>query len=191
MTGILPIKKYGKHSALNFFREYTMTRADEYAPFIGFTEDEVKKLCIRYLMDFEAVRQWYDGYSFPRCRCIYSPLSVVRAMIDRIIRNNWTLTETWEALGDYIALNLDGLHDKVIRLLAGGRIKVEVEDFSNDMVTINNADNALTLLVHLGYLGYDAGSREVFVPNKEIAARFALAIRNKFSDEYTGVAEIG
>ena len=44
MTGILPIKKYGEHSALNMFDEYSMTNQRELAEFTGFTE-EVKNLC--------------------------------------------------------------------------------------------------------------------------------------------------
>ena len=44
MTGILPIKKYGKQSALNMFNEFSMTDPDNFAPFIGFTEREVQSL---------------------------------------------------------------------------------------------------------------------------------------------------
>ena len=35
MTGILPIKKYGTHSALNMFTEYSMTSPGELAEFFG------------------------------------------------------------------------------------------------------------------------------------------------------------
>ena len=45
MTGILPIKKYGKHSAINTFYEYSMTDAEPISEFTGFTESEVKELC--------------------------------------------------------------------------------------------------------------------------------------------------
>ena len=37
MTGILPIKKYGSHSALNMFTEYSMTDPGELAEYFGFT----------------------------------------------------------------------------------------------------------------------------------------------------------
>ncbi|MBQ7929915.1 MAG: AAA family ATPase, partial [Clostridia bacterium] len=53
MTGILPIKKYGTHSALNMFTEYSMTDPRELAEYFGFTEDEVKALCEEYEMDFD------------------------------------------------------------------------------------------------------------------------------------------
>jgi len=53
MTGILPIKKYGTHSALNMFTEYSMTNSRDLAEFFGFTEDEVKILCAEYGMSFD------------------------------------------------------------------------------------------------------------------------------------------
>ena len=42
MTGILPIKKYGTQSALTDFTEFTMLEPGPLAPYVGFTEDEVK-----------------------------------------------------------------------------------------------------------------------------------------------------
>ena len=62
MTGILPIKKYGSHSALNMFTEYSMTNPREMAGYFGFTEDEVKKLCETYQRSFDETQAWYDGY---------------------------------------------------------------------------------------------------------------------------------
>ena len=44
MTGILPIKKYGSHSALNMFTEYSMTDPGDLAGYFGFTEQEVSRL---------------------------------------------------------------------------------------------------------------------------------------------------
>lgn len=61
MTGILPIKKYGTQSALTDFKEFTMLEPGPLAPFIGFTEEEVKFLCETYSLDFEKTRKWYDG----------------------------------------------------------------------------------------------------------------------------------
>lgn len=40
MTGILPVKKYGQHSALNMFWEYSMTDQKGLEEYTGFTEDE-------------------------------------------------------------------------------------------------------------------------------------------------------
>ena len=62
MTGILPIKKYGSHSALNMFTEYSMTDPGDLAGYFGFTEQEVSRLCDTYDMNFEEAKTWYDGY---------------------------------------------------------------------------------------------------------------------------------
>ena len=62
VTGILPIKKYGSHSALNMFTEYSMTDPGNLAEYFGFTETEVLGLCEKYEMNFEEARAWYNGY---------------------------------------------------------------------------------------------------------------------------------
>ena len=37
-------------------------------------------------------------------------------------------------------------------------------------------DDVLTLLIHIGYLGYDAETKEAFIPNKEIRGEFENAM---------------
>jgi hypothetical protein len=56
LTGILPIKRYNSESALNNFREFTMTRPGRLAEYIGFTEAEVKVLCSEYDMNFDGLK---------------------------------------------------------------------------------------------------------------------------------------
>lgn len=178
MTGILPIKKYGTHSALNMFNEFSMTNPGPLAPFVGFTESEVESLCDKYHMDFEETRHWYDGYCFGDTLHIYSPHSVVSAMLMQNYDNFWNKTETFEALRDYIILNYKGLKDTVIELISGARKKINTNTFTNDMTTFSSADDVLTLLIHLGYLGYDFDTKEVFIPNSEIASEFCNAIES-------------
>ena len=62
LTGILPIRKEKTQSALNNFDEFTMLSPSVLAKYIGFTEDEVRKLSEAYHQDFEKVKRWYDGY---------------------------------------------------------------------------------------------------------------------------------
>lgn len=70
MTGILPVKKYGEHAALNMFWEYSMTEQYVFEEYTGFTEEEVKALCERYHMDFDEISSWYDGYRFKKFKHI-------------------------------------------------------------------------------------------------------------------------
>ena len=148
MTGILPIKKYGQHSALNMFDEYSMTNQYALAEFTGFTEREVRQLCERYHMSFEQTKDWYDGYNVNGVS-IYNPRSVTSAMMNGIFDSYWTQTETYEALKMYIVRNENGLRDKIIRMIAGEHISINTKTFQNDMCTFETADDILTLLVHL------------------------------------------
>ena len=178
MTGILPIKKYGKHSALNMFTEIAMTNAAPIQEFTGFTEKEVIKLCKDDKKDFSEVKRWYDGYTV-NGESIYNPKSVVEALTRGIFKNYWTSTENYEALEEFIFRNDDGLRDTVIKLLAGEKKKIDPSTFTNDMVTFNSQDDVLTLLVHLGYLTFDSETNEVAIPNYEVSEQFASTIRNK------------
>lgn len=178
MTGILPIKKYGKHSALNMFTEIAMTNAAPIQEFTGFTENEVRRLCDEYKKDFNEVKRWYDGYTVDG-ESIYNPKSVVEALTRGAFRNYWTATENYEALEEFIFRNEDGLRDTVIKLLAGEKKKIDPSTFNNDMVTFNSQDDVLTLLVHLGYLTFDSETYEVAIPNYEVSEQFASTIRNK------------
>ena len=113
MTGILPIKKYGSHSALNMFFEYSMTNPNMFEEYVGFTETEVLELCREYKMDLEEMMNWYDGYSFETVPHVYNPKSVVEAIIRKQFGSYWTRTETHEALKCYIDMNLNGLKDAI------------------------------------------------------------------------------
>lgn len=176
MTGILPIKKYGTHSALNMFDEFSMTDQRNLAEFNGFTKDEVQTLCEQYKVDFEEIKRWYDGY-WTGSISLYNPKSVVDALRTKKIKNYWTITETYEALRIYIDMNFDGLQDDIILMLSGERCKVNVRTFMNDMVTFQQKDDILTLLVHLGYLAYDECTEEVYIPNEELREEFYYAIQ--------------
>ncbi len=176
MTGILPVKKYGTHSALNMFDEFSMIHPGPLASYVGFTEEEVGKLCDRYGMDMTEVKSWYDGYSFGKGLSVYSPRSVVSCMLFGEIGNYWNQTETFEALKIYIDMNFDGLKDDILSMIAGETVPVNTENFANDMTTFRTEDDVLTLLVHLGYLGYDYGNKCVFIPNNEVRGEYVNAV---------------
>ena len=193
MTGILPIKKYGSHSALNMFTEYSMTDPGDLAEYFGFTEQEVSILCKKYEMNFDETKTWYDGYQLlvhqkngnEYCS-IYNPKSVVEAMMRHKFGTYWNQTETYEALKIYIQMDMDGLKESVIRMIAGESVQVNVGTFSNDMTTFATKDDVLTLLVHLGYLTYDSTNGTVKIPNKEVSQEYMNAISTM---NWYGIAE--
>ena len=200
MTGILPIKKYGQHSALNMFTEYSMMFPRQLAQYTGFTDEEVRQLCGLHGRDYDRIREWYDGYEVSdiispdpehlKLRengkppaairyALYSPLSVVEAVTTGLIKDYWNKTETYEALADYIRMDYDGLKDAVALLMDGGRLRIDTSTYQNDMTTFSCRDDILSLLIHLGYLGFDDENSEVFIPNREILDEFKTSTKDK------------
>lgn len=187
MTGILPIKKYGTHSAMTDFREYTMTQPEPLEEFVGFTQQEVQELCMGSRIAFDEIRKWYDGYRMGDGVHIYSPKSVMEAIQRKRIGSYWTQSETYESLRIYIEMDQDGLKEAVVQMLGGAHIKIDVGTFQNDMTTIQCRDDVLTLLVHLGYLAYDIDSRSVYIPNEEVREEFVRAVS---AGKHTEVARL-
>lgn len=188
ITGILPIKKYGTQSALNNFRELTMIAPGGIARYIGFTEKEVRALCRSRELSFSEMQKWYDGYYFTRVGHVYSPNSVMEALDNEEFQNYWSQTETYEDLKMYIEMDFDGLKQKVVDMLGGGRCKIVTQSFQNDMTSFKSASDVLTLLVHLGYLAYDSKTKEVFIPNEEVRDTFVLSIMDgDWNDVYNAI----
>ena len=100
------------------------------------------------------------------------------SMTDHDFDNYWTSTETYEALKVYIQMNFDGLNHMITRLIAGEKIEINSAKFQNDMTTFNSADDILTLLVHLGYLTFDFYTKQVWIPNSEVAQEFINSIED-------------
>ncbi len=178
LTGILPIKKVKTQSALNNFDEFTMLDANVFAPYIGFTESEVKELCVKYNKDFDEVKRWYDGYQLADWH-VYNPKAVVSVMMRGNYQSYWSQTGTYESILPLINMDFDGLKRAIIEMLSGASIEVGVSAFQNDMVTFTDKDDVLTLLIHLGYLAYNAVKKTAFIPNEEIRQEFVAATKKK------------
>ncbi len=96
------------------FEEYTMLAPEPLEKYMGFTENEVRKLCEGSKIGFSAIREWYDGYILGGNTHIYSPKSVMDALVRNRIGNYWTQSETYESLKIYIDLDEDGLKEAVV-----------------------------------------------------------------------------
>ena len=182
LTGILPIKKERAQSAVNNLDEFTMLQADELAPYIGFTENEVKGLCEKYNRDFDKVKKWYDGYLLDGYQ-VYNPKAVVSVMTKGRFRSYWSENGSYEVVVPLICMNYDGLKNAIIEMLSGSEVKVDTATFKNDPAKIQNRDDVITYLIHLGYLGYNEDSESAFVPNEEIRQELITAVRSSNWDE--------
>ncbi len=182
LTGILPVKKETTQSALNNFDEFTMLSAGNLAPYIGFTEDEVRDLSEEYHQDFDEVKRWYDGYLLKNCQ-VYNPRAVVSVMLKGEFKSYWSETASYEAIVPFINMNYDGLKTSIIEMLSGASVKVNTATFKNDTANIKNRDDVLTYMIHLGYLGYDQTKKTAFVPNEEIRQELTTAVESKTWNE--------
>ena len=159
-----------------------MLQAYNLAPFIGFTEEEVKLLCDQYHRDFEKVKKWYDGYLLENCQ-VYNPKAVVSVMQKGKFRSYWSETGSYEVVVPLIGMDFDGLKSAIIEMLSGMSVEVDVSTFKNDPANIQSKDEVITYLIHLGYLGYNEENSTAFVPNEEIRQELSNAVKDNNWDE--------
>ncbi len=184
LTGILPIVRDKIQSKLNNFEEYTILNARELTVFVGFIPDEVKALCEEYRMSYEDCRRWYDGY-YQNGYEIYNPESVVKSMQDKKYSNYWGKTSSYRVISDRLEENFRGSKDAVIRMLAGEEVPVNVSQYLNTMDCFATLDDALTYLIHIGYLAYNEEEESCRIPNLEIRKEWANAVAVMSEQEIT------
>ena len=186
MTGILPIKKDGSQSAISDFTEYSVLEPGKFAGYVGFTEEEVRRICGDSNQDFHEMKLWYDGYTFGEKHSIYNPFSVMHAVSTGKYKSYWKKTSAAETLMTYIDMDQDDLQDTIARLIAGERVIVDTDSFQNDIETFTCKDDVLTLLTHLGYLTYEEEPDSyddnsvvglVKIPNEEVRSEFEKILR--------------
>lgn len=173
----MPIKKLKTQSALNNFEEFTMISPGGFAYYIGFTEDEVKKLCEKSGRDFELVKKWYDGYLLGEYH-IYNPKAVSNVIKWGNFQSYWSQTGTYDSIQPLINKDFDGLKSAIVEMISGAETEVKTTTFQNDMVTFRNKNDVMTLLIHLGYLAYDQKRQMAYIPNEEIRMEFMNAVED-------------
>ena len=174
LTGILPIKKYNSQSALNGFDEYNMLSPGNYAPYFGFTEDEVANIVKspNCKVSHQNLKEWYEGYKIKGVD-IYNPNSVCKAVSRNECISYWSKTSSNEEVVRLINTDFDGIKKNIMNLIEGARVQFDFTNFQNDMVNIKDKNDVFSLLVCLGYLGCsdidgDEELKLAYVPNKEI-----------------------
>ena len=177
LTGILPIKKYNSQSALNDFDGYNMLAPGEFAPYFGFTQAEVDGIVKNSgcKVTRQELKEWYEGYKI-RGVDIYNPNSVCRAIDRNECISYWIKTSSNEEFVRLINADFEGVRQDIINLIEGDEVAFSCANFQNDMVSLKDKDDVISLLVCLGYLGCSDTKNNyrklAYVPNGEI--RLAL-----------------
>ena len=195
LTGILPIKKYNSESALNNFDEYNMLTPGNFAPWFGFTEEEVAEICRLPCCSVtqDVLREWYEGYKIQifdrktgayKAVDVYNPNSVCRAVSRSECAGYWSDSSSNAEAIRLINMNFDGIKDDIMRMIAGGTVFFNFRSFKNNMVSITSKDQVFSLLACLGYLGCNgqpnAGTeRYAYVPTKEIRETLIDIVREQ------------
>lgn len=179
MTGVLPIKKYSSGSALNMFDEYTFLRDRTFGEFFGFTEDEVKNLClINQNLSFEELESWYNGYLTALGCKVYNPRSVVKALQNNHCESYWTNTGAMDEVAEYLKYNTLEIRDDVIEMVSGEEIDIVIdEEFRAGQCAPRNKEEIYSAMIVLGFLSYYDGYLKI--PNKELMKEFEKALKDK------------
>ena len=67
----------------------------------------------------------------------------------------------------YIDMNFDGLKEAIISIIGGIPQRINSRRFQNNMTDFDSKDDVMTLLVHLGYPGYDTDQTFILSYNDE------------------------
>ena len=192
MTGILPIKKYGTHSALNMFEEISMIEPELLAEFMGFTENEVKDLCSLYNVSYEEMREWYDGYQFGK-KAVYCPWDVISycrnlcADPDAIPEDFWSNTSSNSIVSRFIDKANKQTRDEIENLISGETVIKEIKQELTYNELDKSIENLWSILFTTGYLTQreriDSRKLRLAIPNREIKELFELQIREWFQEK--------
>lgn len=155
-----------------------MLDTGEFAPFVGFTQQEVMELCQQYNRNFGEMKRWYDGYLLEGNLPVYNPRAVVSSIKSGKLKSYWSQTGSYEVIAQLNNMNFDGLKSAVIHMLSGEPLRINTKSYQNDMISFRNKDDVLTLLIHLGYLAYEEETSKAFIPNEEIRSEFIDAVED-------------
>lgn len=72
-------------------------------------------------------------------------------------------------------------------MLSGEPVEINPRTFQNDMKSMQNSDDVLTLLIHLGYLAYNKAEGYTYIPNEEVRREFITATMNSSREELSRV----
>lgn len=156
MTGITRVSKESIFSDLNNLKVVTTT-SEEYATCFGFTQEEVFTALEEFQLagQKDAVKQWYDGFTFGSQRDIYNPWSITNYLKEKKLLAYWASTSSNGLINRLIQTSKPDVKEFMEELLNEREI---VLNFDEQIVfdQLETKENAIwSLMVASGYLKID------------------------------------
>ena len=153
MIGITRVSKESIFSDLNHLKVVTTT-SDKYATAFGFTEEEVFAAVDEYALkeDKEAIKYWYDGFTFGTTRDIYNPWSVINLLDTGQIAIYWANTSSNGLVSKLIREGENSLKEIFAGLLKGEILTTKIDEQIVYSQLENDESAVWSLLLASGYL---------------------------------------
>jgi hypothetical protein len=150
ITGITKFSKVSIFSALNHLTDISMN--DGYATLLGYTQSELESSFKEYMPQamkandmtepqlLDALKFWYNGYSWDGQTRMYNPFSIINFFNDKSFKNFWFSTGT----------------PTFLTILARQQQFYDLEDIETDQTAFDTFDvenlNAQAVMFQTGYL---------------------------------------
>ena len=152
MTGITRISKESIFSDLNHL-EVVTTTSGRYEKAFGFTQQEVFAAMDEFgRTDKEAVKAWYDGFTFGDVRDIYNPWSISNYLDKGKFDTYWANTSANSLASKLLREGSIDLKRQFEVLLEGGTIRGKIDEQIVFSPLDQNGDAVWGLLLASGYL---------------------------------------
>ena len=195
MTGITRVSRESIFSDFNN-PEVVTTTSQKYETAFGFTEKEVYDALDQFsLSDSKSkVKEWYDGFTFGKCKDIYNPWSILNFLEKRKFGTYWANTSANSLVGKLIREGNPDVKQTMEALLDGEELAVKIDEqivFNQ----LNKKRNAIwSLLLASGYLKIIRAPEgcidedqfyRLAITNKEVRDMFRNMIVEWFEEVYT------
>lgn len=176
MTGITRVSKESIFSDLNNI-EVVTTTSEKYEDAFGFTQQEVWNALQEFGLEDkkQAVKDWYDGFTFGNQRDIYNPWSILNYLEKRRLSPWWANTSSNSMVDKLIREGDKNIKISMEGLLKGEILKTQIDE-QIVFEQLGKKNSAIwSLLLAAGYLKVDEFSVDE-VSGKE---QYSLALTNR------------
>ena len=192
LTGILRVAKESLFSGLNNLEVYSLLK-QKYAPYFGFTEEEVVDLFQRAGLSehMGEVHHWYDGYRMGGIH-IYNPWSIVHCINENAhFEPYWVHTSDNDLIKQLLGQAPSEIKISLEALVRGDAIVACIDEHMVFPNLERNPEGVWSLLLMSGYLTSHQTQQQgtrfeclLKCPNQEVAFLYQDIIRAWFSDPF-------